>query len=438
MNTIKLAALIAILSVLTSCASRETKEPSANVEQVAEGVSAEDSTRTATESDEARSTKPAEGKPVPSVAQISKSNNAFALDMHRALPQENVVYSPHSVSTLLAAAHAGANGRTKDEIGAILHYTTEPPAYALYRELQDSLASREQDADRGLAFRLRSVNAIWGANDFKFLTPFLRTAETDFLMHAKSLDFKGAPEDARKTINASISESTSGKIPELLAQGVITPATRAVLTNAVYFNAPWSKPFSTQATKPGTFNTLKGDAKQASFMSTTDTMRYAQKDGYQVLEIPYVGEQVVALVILPEAGQYKDVDAGLTLSQLEHFTGSLDYQRVNVRLPKFELRTQLDLSTTLGTMGLKDFFDPEKADFSAMSDEPVHISAVVHEGFIRVDEAGTEAAAATAMMAVTGMPAPATADFNADRPFTFMIMDKPTGQILFVARVVDI
>lgn len=89
-------------------------------------------------------------------------------------------------------------------------------------------------------------------------------------------------------------------------------------------------------------------------------------------------------------------------------------------------------------MGLKDFFDPEKADFSAMSDEPVHISAVVHEGFIRVDEAGTEAAAATAMMAVTGMPAPATADFNADRPFTFMIMDKPTGQILFVARVVDI
>jgi len=369
--------------------------------------------------------------------QVVRSNNAFALDMHRALPQTNMITSPYSVSTLLAALNAGAAKGTQKQIGAALHLGPEPPAARKYRDLSDHLSGRENDADRGLAFRLRVSNGLWAAKDYEFLTEFLRTASNEFLMKPATLDFKGNPEAARKSINQSISDATADRIPELIPSGTIQKDTRLILTNAVYFNAPWSYPFPKAATKTGAFVKVNQEHLQVPYMHLTENLRYVKKDGFQALELPYVGEQVVALLILPDAGSYSDVDAGLTQSQLEHIQNSLAYQRVNVRLPRFELRTNLELTNTLKTMGLTEMFDAQKADFSGISDEPLFVGAVLHDGFIRVDEAGTEAAAATAMMAFGGGASPATADFHAERPFTMLIMDKPTGQILFVSRVLE-
>jgi serpin B len=427
----KRSLLVLLVAGLSACASKEKMAEAPTSAEATSDIEGEK--RTVDRKDAPKE----EQKPMMGYENAVRSNNAFAFDLHKVLPQTNLIYSPHSVSTLLAAVHAGARGETEQQIRAGLHIGKESLNYAEYRELAAALKSRE-NVDDGLGFRLRVTNGMWVLPHYKIEVPFQRTLETEFAMKTEKLDFIKDPEGSRKTINQSISEATAQKIPELLPSGVINNDTRVVLTNAVYFNAPWANAFQKSQTANGEFTLLDQSKSQVSYMNITETFRTMRSDDFQAIEIPYVGDSVVALIILPNAGKYGDVDMSLNQTMLENIQRRMDYKRTHVKLPKFEMRTNLDLVDALEMSGMTAMFDPKKADFTGITvEDPLFVSAVLHEGFIRVDEAGTEAAAATAMVMVAGSaPSQDIQQFYAERPFTFLIIDKPTGEILFISRVV--
>lgn len=425
----KKSLLVLLVMGLSACAS---KEKMADAPTSAEATSDIEGEKRTVDRKDAPKEQPRMG-----YENAVRSNNAFAFDLHKVLPQTNLIYSPHSVSTLLAAIHSGARNETEQQIRAGLHLGKESLNYAEYRELDNALKSREKVEDDALAFRLRSSNGLWLSPGFKIEVPFLRTLETEFAMKTERLDFAKDPEGSRRTINSAISDTTANKIPELLSPGVLGSATRVVLTNAVYFNAPWATPFLKSSVAHGEFTLLDQSKSRVPYMNLTETFRMMNGDDFQALEMPYAGDSVVALIILPGPGKYADVDMSLNPTMLENIQRRMDYKRTHVKLPKFEMRTNVDLVDALKTMGMTAMFDLGKSDFSGITaEEPLAISAVVHEGFIRVDEAGTEAAAATAMVTIGGsLSKQDVQQFYAERPFTFLIMDKPTGEILFISRV---
>ncbi len=426
------------LMLLASCAAEQKSAPVGSGPQPA---ATEEATIGSDESDREEPAKEEVKKQavVSGVNELVSGHSAFAFDLHKVLPVENLVYSPHSIATLLNALYVGAAGKTAAQMKQVLHVSAESQDAKHQRTLFDTLAAREKDAgERG--FRLRVANNIWIHSGHTLDTSFLRTVENSFLMAPKALDF-AASEKARDVINGSISDATEQRIPALIPEGVITSLTRVVLTNAVYFNAPWRVPFPKSATADGAFTTLEKKQVTVPFMNLTETVGYTRNSSYQAIELPYAGGSVVALIVLPEPGKYEETDAALSSGRFASIMAGMSSERLQIQLPKFKIRTAIELTKTLKTMGMVDAFDESLADFSGMvkkNDDPLFVSAILHEGFINVDEAGTEAAASTAViMSTRGMPEAPRTSFVANRPFTFLIVDKPTGEILFVARVVN-
>lgn len=431
---------ILCLMLLASCAAEQKSAPAGSGSQP-EAMDEEQGPATISDSEREQPLKEEMKKSVVGggLTDLVSGHSAFAFDLHKVMPVQNLVYSPHSISTLLDALHVGAAGETASQIKQVLHISSETQDTTHQRTLFDALAAREKGAgERG--FRLRVSNNIWIDSGHTLKTSFLREVENNFLMTPKALDF-AASEEARKTINTSISDATEQRIPTLIPPGVLTSLTRVVLTNAVYFNAPWRVPFPKSATADGPFTKLDGKNVTVPFMNLTETVGYTRNQSYQAIELPYAGGSVVALVVLPEPGKYEEVDSALSAGRFTALAAGMSSERMQIQMPKFKIRTAVELNKTLMAMGMTDAFDEKKADFSGMvkeGDDPIYVSAVLHEGFINVDEAGTEAAASTAViMSTRGMSAAPRASFVANRPFTFLIVDKPTGEILFVARVVN-
>lgn len=365
-------------------------------------------------------------------------NTEFALDAYRELGEEdgNVFYSPLSISTALAMTYAGAREATESQMASALHYDLpQTELHAAFNSLDLELASRGQgSSDDG--FRLNIVNATFGQKGYVFLADYLDVLARNYGAGMSLLDFTNDAEGSRKAINDWVGKVTEDRIPDLLPEGVIDPGTRLVLTNAVYFNAAWKTPFEENATASGTFHALGGDVTVDMMNGVPESMGYTAGEGYQAVSLPYEGDELDMVLIMPDEDNFAAFETGLDAATLTGIFNDLGPGAFGaVAMPKFEFRFKADLVEMFKSMGMTDAFDGGVADFSGMDGtKNLAITAVVHEAFVNVNEAGTEAAAATAVVVgETSLPQTLTID----RPFVFVIRDVATGAIVFLGRVTD-
>ena len=370
---------------------------------------------------------------------LARGNNAFAVELHKQLMgrEGNLFYSPHSISTALAMTYAGARGNTAKQMGDVLHFgLPRKELHAAFSSLQDALNVIQEKGH----IRLNIANALWPQETFKFLPEFTGLVEKQYRAAITALDFQGDAEGARRTINTWVKDKTKGKIENLIPKGVLNRATRLVLTNAIYFKGDWKHPFEKESTRPADFHPAGGQTVKAPMMFQSAAFGYAEdKAGrVKVLEMPYEGEQLSMVVILPDqADGLAALEKQLTAGQVDAWTKNLRRQKVDAWIPKFKLEAEFALTGTLKAMGMTDAFD-SRADFSGMNGERnLFLSAVLHKAFVDVNEEGTEAAAATGI-AVGTTAIIEKPQFRADHPFLFLIRDRASGSILFLGRVSDL
>jgi len=373
---------------------------------------------------------------------LVSGNSALAFDLYQALRDEegNLFYSPYSISQALAMTYAGARGETAQQIANTLHFVLSPNAlHPAFNSLDIELSQRGEGAegtdDEG--FRLNIVNAIWGQDGYEFLSEFLDVLAENYGAGLRLLDFVNTPEESRITINNWVSDQTEGRIEDLIPQGVIDTLTRLVLTNAIYFNAAWQYPFDEDMTADGTFYLLDGGEVIVPMMNQTESFGYVEGDGYQAVELLYDGNELSMVILLPQAGHFEAFEGSLDAQQVDGIIGRLEPGQVALTMPKFEFESDFGLKEILATMGMPVAFS-EDADFSGMTgNRDLFIADVIHKAFVSVDEAGTEAAAATAVvMGLTAVPE-VPVEVTVERPFIFLIRDIGTGTILFVGRIVN-
>ena len=376
------------------------------------------------------------------MTKLVDGNSEFAFDLYQALKKEdgNIFYSPYSISLALAMTYGGARGETAKQMADTLHYLLLQSAlHPAFNSLDIELGKRGEGAKGkdGEGFRLNVVNAIWGQKDYRFLSAYLDLLAENYGAGLRILDFKSAPEQSRMTINKWVSDQTEDRIKDLIPEGSINPLTRLVLTNAIYFNAAWKLPFKPEATTNGPFHLINGDDVTVPMMKQTEYFGYAKSDNYLAVELPYDGDQLSMVILMNETGKFGDFESTLQAATVKAIIDNLENTRVALTMPKFEFESEFGLKETLMRMDMEEPFR-DSADFSGMTSEgDLHIDDVVHKAFISVDEAGTEAAAATGVIvgAVSIPPEPVTVTL--DRPFVFLIRDIPTGAILFIGRVMN-
>lgn len=370
------------------------------------------------------------------IAELVSGNNAFAADLYHALRQPasgNLFYSPYSISTALAMTYAGARGETERQMANTLHYTLpQARLHPAFNALDTGLVS----CGKQETFQLCIANALWGQKDYAFLPAFLDTLAENYGAGLRALDFIGASESARQTINQWVSNQTKGKIKDLIKPGILDARVRLVLTNAIYFKGKWKSPFEKESTAEGPFTRLDGSVVNVPMMDQTHVFKYAEGEDYQAIELPYRDSEIAMLVVLPRAGQFEQVEAAFSNDLMAEIIARLGDERVNLTLPKFTFESEFQLSEVLKQMGMAAAF--EDADFSGMTGKrDLYISEVIHKAFVAVDEEGTEAAAATAVvMRLTGALV-GRVEMKVDRPFLFIIRDTRSGAVLFVGRVLD-
>ena len=369
-------------------------------------------------------------------------NSAFAFDLYQLLSQDdaNLFFSPYSISQALAMTYAGARGETEQQTAEALRFSLpQERLHPAFNGLDLELARRGEGAQGkdGEGFRLNIVNALWGQHDFEFLADFLDLLAENYGAGLRLLDFVGATEQARVTINDWVSQQTEGRIKDLMPPGAIDAATRLVLTNAIYFNAAWASPFEPELTADGTFHLLDGSSVTVPMMRQTESLGYTAGPGYQAVELAYDGHELSMVILVPQAGEYEPFESTLDARRVAEIAGSLESRQVALTMPRFEFDSEFGLEQTLSTLGMPVAFTGD-ADFSGMTGRrDLFISAVIHKAFVSVDEAGTEAAAATAViMKLSAMPEEPVV-VSVDRPFIFFIRDLQTGAVLFVGRVMD-
>ena len=375
-------------------------------------------------------------------ATLAGGNSDFAFELYQTLKDTggNLFYSPYSISLALAMTFAGARGETERQMADAMHFSLlQDRLHPAFNSLDTELAARGEGAKGkdGDGFRLNIVNAIWGQKDYEFLSEYLDILAENYGAGLRILDFVAAPEPSRITINDWVSDQTEGRIEDLIPQGAIDALTRLVLTNAIYFNAAWQYPFNEESTVDGTFNLLDGVKVTVSMMSQTESFGYAEGETYQAVELPYDGNELSMVILLPKAGQFEDFEGSLNYETVEGIISDINRRQVSLHMPKFDFESEFSLKNALANMGMPIAFSGD-ADFSAMTgNKDLSIDEVIHKAFVSVDEAGTEAAAATAViMKLTAVPAEPIS-VTVDHPFVFLIRDIETGAILFIGRILN-
>jgi serpin B len=377
--------------------------------------------------------------------QFGHDSRALALDMYHQLRSEpgNLFFSPYSISSALAMAYAGARGQTASEMQTALHFSLA--AEELHRSFNKTdlaLASRGETSEGdSKTFELAVANAVWAEQeDFGLQPAFLDLLALNYGAGVNLLDFAHEPDPSRMIINAWVSKQTHDRIRDLLPERSITTSTRLVLTNAAFFKARWQAGFAKDATQEGTFHGLEADLAVPMMRTTLDTS-YAKGPGWEAALLPYSAPELAMLLIVPEQGEFDAFESSLDSTKLDSVLAALTEQyRVDLQMPRFTFESAFDLGGQLKKLGMVSAFDDNTADFSGINGKPgLVITKVVHKSFIAVDEEGTEAAAATAVVvgetsSIPVEPPPAT--LHVDRPFVFAIYDRPTGQLLFLGRVV--
>ena len=365
-----------------------------------------------------------------------RGNTAFALALYQKLraTEGNFFFSPYSISAALAMTHAGARGDTQTQMTQALHFLLDQqqlhPALALLG------AKLEQIGKHGHV-QLRIANALWPRKGVAVLKEFLALVKKFYRVRVTPIDFSDE-EAARHVINAWVEQNTAGRIKDLIVPGVLDTLTRLVLVNAIYFKGNWASPFDSGLTTPAPFLVAPGSSVQVPMMTRKHAFRFADDDGLQILELPYAGNDLSMLVLLPEEtfGLAK-LEASLVVEKMDKWISDLQLMDVQVFLPRFELSFPFRLDDTLKSMGMLDAFS-DHADFSGMDgSRELFIGAVLHKAFVAVNEQGTEAAAATAVVMQLKALAFPSIVFRADHPFVFLIRENSTGSILFMGRVLN-
>ncbi len=371
------------------------------------------------------------------LAEVGKGNRAFAFSLYSQIAEEgkNLFYSPYSISSALSMLYPGARGTTKDGIAQALQFpTSDDEVNAVANVLAHNFADESTKAgEKSEPFTLNVANAIWGQEDFKFLPAYLDVLAENYGAGLQLLNFVKQADSSRLTINSWVADQTQQKIKDLLQPGTITSDTRLVLTNAIYFKADWQSTFNKNETQSGDFHRLDGTATQVPLMHNSElTASYTKGSNFQSVELPYVGGKVSMLVVLPDAGKLSAVEQALP----DAIAQTASTRSVNLTLPKFGFEWDASLKPALTALGMKDAFG--NADLSGIDGgHDLAVSDVVHKAFVAVDENGTEAAAATAVIIGETAAHLDVVNFTVDRPFIFLIRDLPTNTILFVGRVVD-
>ena len=369
--------------------------------------------------------------------QAAQESNALAFDLYAQLARQdgNLFYSPASISTALAMTYAGAAGDTQQQMAQVLHFDLdEDRLHQGFGTLGNLLNSGNKN------YRLQMANRLWGRKGFPFLPDFLTGTREHYGAELQQLNF-AQPEPSRQTINRWIEQQTNGKIQDLIPVGAIDATTRLVLTNAIYFKGAWQDEFWKNATQPAAFQLSKSQKTKVPFMQQSDHFGYGETKDLQLLDLPYAGGEMSMLVLLPkQVDGLGQIENQLTAKKLAVWTADLKQRLVQVFLPKFKLTSQFELAETLRSMGMELAFS-EQADFSRMSSaEELMLSEVIHKAFVDVSEEGTEAAAATAVLAPTAAPISEPEKpvvFRADHPFVFLIRDNRTQAVLFLGRLVN-
>ena len=372
---------------------------------------------------------------------VARGNNRFSSDLYLKLAAQNrgnLFVSPYSISTALTMTFAGAEGLTRTQMADVLHLPKDnPQIHSFVNELKNAIRSQDEKAD----FQLQVANRLWAQENYKFLPAFLQTTKTDYQAEIGLLNFKQS-EEARKTINQWVEQQTNQKIKELLSPGILDATTRLVITNTIYFKAAWSHPFNARLTSNDTFHVTESVDIEIPLMHQIRQLQFFEAEGFQVLEMPYgISGELSMLILLPKkAGDLAEVEKQLTIEKLEEIVAKLKPYLVKFSLPKFKMTSEFNLSETLKSMGMPLAFS-DRADFSKMSSsERLMISAVIHKTFVDVNEAGTEAAAATAggiTRASIGDEPNKPVVFRADHPFVFLIRHRHTNSVLFVGRLMN-
>lgn len=374
-------------------------------------------------------------------------NTMFAFDLFRALDAEkgNLFFSPYSVSTALAMTREGARGETASQMDHVLHLPGDGNArgfQALQKALEPPLVQEGwgKDAKKVPAYEFSIANALWGQSGYPIEGKFQDGLRQAFGAQMERVDFADT-EAARLRINGWVEKETRDRIKNLIPEGLLTPDAALVLANAIYMKAPWLEPFPKRATTQQPFHLSGGKDVEVSLMRRTDSFLYTESDDVQMVELPYRGRDLSMVVVLPrDRGGLSKLEAQLHASTFNRWKDAMTRQRVQVYLPRFEVTKRLDLTSVLPAMGMSDAFDARKADFTGITaKEPLFIGFVLHKAFVKVDEDGTEAAAATAvgMMRGAARPPEPPIEFRADRPFFFVIRHRPTNSILFMGRLTD-
>ena len=376
-------------------------------------------------------------------AAVVEGNNAFAVALYGQLRSHdgNLFFSPESISTALAMTYAGARGDTATEMAKTLHFTLPPERLhpAMGALLSDLNAPHN-------GYQLRVADALWAQRDYVFRDDFLKLNKRDYGAGFNQVDFKGATEAARLTINQWIEQKTEHKITNLLQPGVLDSQTKMVLTNAIYFKGDWLTPFNKEWTEDDDFHLSPAKNVKAPLMHLNEGFDYFDGGTFQALEIPYESGDLSMIVFLPkDIGGLPAFEQSLTASHMKQWLDKLQpVPEVILTLPKFQMTRQIGLAGTLAAMGMPSAFNDNAADFSGMTGKrELFISAVIHKAYINVDEKGTEAAAATAVVMEKAMAMPPRFQpppppvFRADHPFVFLIRDNRSGGILFMGRVTD-
>jgi serpin B len=386
----------------------------------------------------------ATGLDLQAAAPVVEGNTRFALDLYGRLRGSagNLFFSPYSVSSALAMTYAGARGETARQMAETLHLTLPPDQlHPAVHALIEHINGTGDPATR--PYQLATANALWGDQGDSFLPAFLDLTRANYGAGLRQVDFRHAPDDARKAINVWVEEQTRDKIRDLLGPPDVTSSTSLVLVNAIYFKGDWYSPFRAVMTQEdGTFHAPGGRAVKTPMMRQTGDFAHFDGGTFQLLDMPYAGSNLSMDVLLPKDPEgLPALEAKLSASDLSSWLGKLSRPKVAIEFPRFKLTETVRLAPTLSAMGMPAAFDGSKADFSGMNGQRnLFISQVIHKAFVDVNEKGTEAAAATAVVMERSskiMTPPKIIPFRADHPFLFLIRDRVSGSILFLGRVVE-
>ncbi len=384
-----------------------------------------------------RASKPEESK----LFNIAEGNNTFASDLYGQLKstKENVFFSPFSIEAALAMTSVGAKGNTLAEMLKVLHLPQEAKqAHAGFKTMLGVLNNEKVPASKR-GYELSVANALWGVKGYPWNKEFLTTTQENYGAGLIDTDFT-MPDAARGIINAWVEKETHDKIKNLIPKGALTPLTKLVLTNAIYFKGTWEVPFEKSQTKAGPFH-AGSEKQEVPLMNRHAAMSYAETPDYQAIELPYKGRETSMLVWLPRKAEgLADLEKALSGAAIAATVKAMQSRvTVDLTLPRFKVETESSLQEPLAALGMKDVFDEQKADLTGMHSgrEALSISAVIHKAFVDVNEEGTEAAAATGVVVgATSVQLPVEPKvFRADRPFLFAIRHIPSSTVLFLGRL---